>query len=139
MSKKGRVFMLRSVKCGIAAAVLTIIATAAAYAADCSGKWTWKQMGQGGNEVAMILELKQEGEKVTGTLVREGSERMTQVQNGSVKENTILFETVQMRGDQQFKSSYKGTLEGEAIKFVITSPGRDGQTRTREVTATKVK
>ena len=47
-----------------ATAALTIfmVAASAWAAVDATGKWSWNQPSQGGNEVPVSLELKQEGE-----------------------------------------------------------------------------
>jgi len=127
--------MVRTLKGWTAAAVLTVIATAVAWAADVNGKWAWKQMGPDG-EIAYTLELKQEGEKLTGIVTR--ADQKSEIQNGTIKENDLAFDVVRERDGEQFKIMYKGKVEGDTIKGnTVVNIG--GEERTREWTATRVK
>jgi hypothetical protein len=129
--------MLRIGKRWIAVAALMAITTAVAWA-DASGKWTWKQRaGQDGNEVEMILELKQDGEKLTGTLMRAGADQKSEIREGTVKGADIAFVVVQMRGGQERRNSYKGKVEGDTIKGTRTGGGQNQEPR--EWTATRAK
>jgi hypothetical protein len=129
--------MVRSIKHLAAVAALTVIVTATAWAADATGKWTWNQRGQGGNEVMNTLDLKQDGEKLTGTITR--METKTEIMEGKIdKENNLSFVVVREFNGQPFKILYKGKLEGDAIKgnIVLTI---QGQERMIEWTANRAK
>jgi hypothetical protein len=120
------------------AGALVVFVSAVAWAAgNPTGKWTWKQMGQNG-EVAMTLELKQDGEKLTGTLMREGSDMKSEIKEGTVKGDDIAFVVVREFNGQERKTQYKGKIDGDAIKGnVITN--RQGQEQSREWVANRAK
>jgi hypothetical protein len=122
--------MVRSVRTWAAAAALTVLVSASAWA-NANGKWTWKQMARD-NEITMTLELKQEGEKITGTVMREGRDEKTEIKEGTIKGADISFVVVRMRQDGgEFRTVYKGKLEGNVIKGnYITNFG--GEERSRE-------
>jgi hypothetical protein len=124
--------------CWAGAAALSVLVSVAAWAADAGGKWTWMQRGQGGNETKMLLELKQDGEKLTGTLTREGADQKTEIKEGTIKNNEVSFVVVRQFNGNEFKISYKGKLEGDTITGK-SSFGRDGETRERDWKATRAK
>jgi hypothetical protein len=130
--------MFRSVKQWTAVAALTVVVASLAWA-DASGKWTWKQRGrQQGNEVTMTLELKQDGEKLTGSVMREGADQKSDISEGKIKENELSFAVVREFNGNQFKTMYKGKMDGDTIKGnFVTNFG--GQERTTEWTATRAK
>ena len=82
-------------------------------AADASGKWT----GTGG-EYKVTLELKQEGEKLTGTLyANEGTP--LEIEKGKVQGNAITFE-LNPGARYQFKLELKGD---QIIGTVVSDEG----------------
>ena len=121
-----------------AVAALSVIAATAAWAADANGKWTWK-MRRGENEITNTLELKVEGEKLTGTVTggRNGTQK-TPISEGTFKNDEVAFSVVRKRQDQEFKIRYKGKVTGDTIKGTTTT-NFNGQERSREWTATRVK
>ena len=85
-------------------------------AADVSGKWT----GTAG-EYKVTLELKQEGEKLTGTLApNEGAP--FEIEKGKVQGNVITFE---LSPDVRYQ--FKLELKGDQIKGTVVSD--DGTVR----------
>jgi hypothetical protein len=120
------------------AGALVVFVSAVAWAAgNPAGKWTWKQMGQNG-EVAMTLELKQDGEKLTGTLQREGSDMKSEISDGKFKDSDLSFNVVREFNGNKVTSGYKGKIDGDTIKGNITT-NFGGQERTREWTANRAK
>lgn len=120
------------------AAGLAVCVAAAAWAADATGKWTWMQRGQNNTEVQINLELKQQGEKLTGTYQRGADGQKTEIKEGTIKENQVSFLIVREFNGQEFKITYKGKLEGDSITGT-SSFTRDGQERSREWKATRAK
>jgi len=116
--------------------LLAVLVAAVAWAADATGKWTWSQKNQNGDDVQMALELKQDGEKLTGTLTR--ADQKTEIKEGSVKNNEVSFVVVREFNGQEFKINYKGKLDGDTIKgnSVITV---NGEERKRDWNATRAK
>jgi len=109
-----------------------------AVAADAAGTWTWKfTPPNGGEEREITLTLKQDGEKLTGTLAM-GPNRMVEIQNGTIKNDALAFETVFERDGNRFTSKYQGSVSGDTIKGKIERQ-RDGQTMTRDWEAKRQK
>ena len=127
--------MLRTLTRWAAVAALTVIA-AAVWAADAAGKWTWTTSFQG-NEVKQTLELKQDGEKLTGTVAGPNGQKI-EIQDGAVKGSDVSFVVVREFNGQQFKVTYKGKLEGDTITGTATVV-REGQERSREWKATRAR
>src|SRR5438067_2043272 len=128
--------MLRSVRHWTAAATLTVIVAASAWAANTiDGKWAWTQMGQNG-DVAMTLELKQDGDKLTGSISR--GEMKTEIKDGTIKGQDVAFVVVRERNGAEFKINYKGKLDGDTIKGTI-SLNFNGEDRTMDWSATRAK
>ena len=112
------------------------LASAALAADEATGTWKWEVTRQD-NKVEMTLKLKQDGEKLTGTLARMGGDGV-EIKDGKVKDGTLSFSVTQKRGDVEFTSKYSGKVEGDAIKGKIETE-RDGQTRSRDWEAKKAK
>lgn len=127
--------MFSAVKRVVVTSVLTAMVASAAWAADATGKWTWKLKFQE-REIEQNLVLKQEGEKLTGTL--GAGERKAEIADGKVKGDEISFTVTRERNGQSFKTTYKGKVEGDSVKGTIVTT-RDGQERSREWIATRVK
>jgi len=108
-----------------------------AFAADVTGKWTFEQQGRGGNPTTVTLNLKADGGKLTGTVVRPGrnGNMEAQITDGKVDGNNISFKTSQQMGDNTITTEYSGTVNGDSISLKVTRPGRDGSPMTSEVTA----
>jgi hypothetical protein len=124
--------------------------TAAVQAAGpAEGTWTWKQAGRGGGggggaEVEYTLTLKQDGEKLTGTLKggrgRDGAAPPEiAIEEGTIKDGVVAFNVTRTRGENKFTIKYNGKLEGDTITGSSTSPGRDGAEQKRDWKATRVK
>jgi hypothetical protein len=131
--------LLRNLKRCVVVVGLTAVTAAIAWAADATGKWTWTTtFGQ--NQVTQTLELKQEGEKLTGFLLGRNDQKTEISPGGTAKDNKLNFVVERERQGNKIKTTYEGVQEGDTIKFKITRPGRDGgQPRTDEVVAKRVK
>lgn len=116
------------------ATLMTLAVAATAWAAAVDGKWTWKG-GQNQDQV-INLDLKQDGEKLTGTLTR--GDQKTEIKEGTIKGSDLAFVVVRTINGQERKQSFKGKLDGDTIKGEITFTTQDGDQK-REWTATRVK
>lgn len=119
-----------------AAAAATVVLATAAWAADATGKWTWTQKF-GENEITQNLELKQDGEKLTGSMTGRNNTK-TEIKEGTIKAGNLSFVVVRERNGQEFKIAYKGKLDGDKITGT-QSFTREGQERSREWVANRVK
>jgi hypothetical protein len=129
--------MFSSVRHWAAAAALTVIVATSAWAAatTADGKWSWMQMGPNG-DVSVSMQLKQDGEKLTGTVTR--NEMSTEIKDGTIKDGTVSFVVVRERNGQEFKINYKGKLDGDTIKGNITV-NFNGEDRMIDWTANRAK
>jgi hypothetical protein len=106
----------------IVAALLLALAAPVARAADkanFAGTWKWTQQGrQGGNPTEVTLKLKQDGDKVTGTVTSNfgGQPTDTAISDVTVKDNEIKFNVVREFNEQKRTTTYTGKLEGDTIK-----------------------
>jgi hypothetical protein len=114
---------------------LTVVATAAAWAAAIDGKWTWKQVRQQ-QEIMNLLELKADGEKLTGTLT--SGDTKSEIKEGTIKGADVAFVVVREFNGNQFSIKYKGKLDGDKITGTTTFTIQ-GEERSREWTATRAK
>ena len=117
------------------AAVLGLIVASAAWA-DATGKWTWTVNFQG-NEVKQTLDLKQDGEKLTGTISGRMGQKV-EIKDGKANGNDVSFNVVRTIQGQEVTSKYKGTVDGDTLKLKATT-NFGGQERTREITAKREK
>jgi hypothetical protein len=86
-----------------------------AKASDPTGKWTWSMTTPNGETRTSTLNLKKEGDKLTGTVTgRQGNE--VPISNGTVKGDEISFEVVREREGNKFTSKFSGKVAGDTIK-----------------------
>ena len=110
-----------------------------AMAADATGTWKWTMQGrQGGQGREVSLKLKQDGEKLTGSL--GGGQNQTEIKEGKIdKEGNLSFNVTRKgRNDQEMTTKYSGKLDGDTIKGK-TEMERNGQTQSRDWEAKRAK
>ena len=96
---------------------LGIVAGAARAAdeADPNGKWKFTldfpDVGQGALKLDLTLDLKAEGEKLTGKIGND--EGNIDILEGTFKDQEVFFKVVDPQG---YKSQYKGKVAGDTIK-----------------------
>ena len=79
-----------------------------------TGTWTWTQQGPGG-EMEISLKLKQDGDKLTGTISGfQGQE--TEIKDGKVEDGKISFKVTREFGGNQIVTNYTGTISGDTFK-----------------------
>jgi hypothetical protein len=81
---------------------------------DVSGTWKWSQEGPGG-QIEFVLKLKQDGEKLTGTITGFQGEE-TPIEEGKVKEGAISFKVTRDFGGRPFVTTYAGKVSGKTLK-----------------------
>jgi len=90
-----------------------------AVAASATGNWKYALTIESGDVMNLVLNLNQEGEKVTGK-VKVG-EFEAPITEGKVVTDAISFKIPVDANGTKFTSTYKGTLSGDAIKGKIHS------------------
>jgi hypothetical protein len=113
-------------------------------AGDPTGTWVWSTPGRDGGEPRKsTLVLKAEAEKLTGKLImpgRQGGEpREIAIKDGKIKGDEIAFAITVEFGGNERTMKYTAKLADDTLKGKIESPGRDGETRTREWEAKREK
>jgi hypothetical protein len=121
------------VKAALRFALVGLIATVLVWAADVTGKWTAEVQGRGGNTMTVTMNLKADGNTLTGTV--SGRNGDTDISDGKVDGNNLSFTVVREFNGNQFKQNYKGTLDGDTIHFTVTMEGGQGQGRSRQFDA----
>jgi hypothetical protein len=112
---------------------LLCLAPLAAQADDkapATGTWKWTFTRQNGDTVENTLKLKQDGDKLSGTLAGpQGNER--EIKDGKVKDGDVSFTVTFDRNGQEFTLKFSGKLSGDTIKgkneFEV-----NGETRMRD-------
>jgi len=108
-----------------------------ARAADtATGTWTWTQQ-RGDNEVKITLVLKQDGDKLTGSLAmpgRDGAEVKTDISDAKVTADGISFKVVREFQGNKRESSYTGKVNGDKLNLKVETE-RNGEKQTRDIEA----
>jgi hypothetical protein len=117
--------------------VFACLAATAQAAADPNGTWTWKFTTQNGQEFELSLQLKADGEKLTGQLTLPMGDKID-IAQGSFKDDEVKFETSFERNGNTIKTKYKGKVEGDTIKGK-TERDRNGEVVTRDGEAKREK
>lgn len=92
---------------------------AASSSASATGSWKYTINLEEGNVMSLVLNLKQEGDKVSGKVSVGDFE--TPITEGKVAGDAISFKIPVDANGQKFTSTYKGTLSGDMIKGKIHS------------------
>jgi hypothetical protein len=112
--------------------VLGLLGTAQGQdAANPTGTWKWMQQGRGGAQGReIVLKLKLEGDKVTGTMTGRENEEVA-IKEGTFKDGTVTFKVTRTFNDNEFTQTYTGKLEGDTLKGKISFEIQ-GETRERD-------
>jgi len=109
------------------------VAAAAMFAADVTGKWTAEMQGRGGNTMTVTMNLKADGNNLTGTV--SGRNGDTDISDGKVDGDNISFKVVREFNGNKVTQNYKGKLNGDTIHFTVTMEGGMGGGQAREFDA----
>lgn len=102
-------------------------------ASSATGTWTWTMEGRNGGQAReMKLTLKQEGEKLTGSMPGRNAE--TPISDGTIKNGELSFKIVRSMNGNDMVTKYTGKLEGDVIKFK-SEMDRNGTPQVREFEA----
>ena len=130
---------------GLFAAVLlmTGLAPTARAADDATGTWKWSTPGRNnGPARETTLKLKQDGEKLTGTIMMGGggnnAPAETEIAEGKIKDGELSFKVTRKRQNNEITSNYTGKLAGDAIKGKVET-NFNGTPRTTEFEAKRAK
>jgi hypothetical protein len=108
-----------------------ILIAGAAMAAAIDGKWvSERKMDRGGESVTIkqVLDLKANGNKLTGSVAMTFGERemKTEIGKGKIDGAKFSFETVMTTPNGEFKTTWEGTVEGDVLKGTTKREGGQG-------------
>jgi hypothetical protein len=95
--------------------------------ADPTGTWTWTRPGRnGGPDRKITLQLKLQGDKLTGKVTspgRNGESQDTEIKDGKVKGDEVSFTVVREFNGNTMTSKYNGKVSDNTIKGKISMEG----------------
>jgi hypothetical protein len=103
-------------------ALLCCLLAAAALAADVTGKWTAEVAGRGGNTQTVTMNLKADGDQLTGTV--SGRMGDNPISDGKINGDDISFHVVLDFQGNSIKMIYTGKVSSDEIKFKREVEGR---------------
>jgi hypothetical protein len=121
--------------------ILFCLAVGLASAAGIDGTWTSEMKMRGGKKgggadrtVTVTLNLKTDGDKVTGSVRSGGKKRSgtAEIQDGKIDGNQFSFVTVQKSKKGEQKQTWKGTIDGDTLQG---TKSREGGKRGQSFTA----
>jgi hypothetical protein len=102
--------------------LLSCLLAVVALAADVTGKWSAEVPGRGGNTQTMAINLKAEGNQLTGTV--SGRRGDNPISDGKINGDDISFNVVLDFQGNSIKMIYTGKVAGDEIKFKREVEGR---------------
>lgn len=106
---------------------------------DPSGTYMWTMPGRnGGPDRTNTLELKLDGDKLTGKVTSPGrnGENTTEIKDGKVSGEDVSFTVTREFNGNSFTAKYSGKLADGSIKGKIETE-RNGETQSRDWEAKK--
>ncbi|AGA26813.1 hypothetical protein [Singulisphaera acidiphila] len=119
--------------CGFLSVALFCLAVPA-LAADATGTWKWS-VERNGQKIESTLKLKQEGTKLTGTLVGRNNTE-TEITDGKVDGDDVSFKVTREFNGNKIVQTYKGKLSDDSIKGKVEFE-RNGESQSRDWEAKK--
>jgi hypothetical protein len=96
---------------------ILLFVSLAASGADLSGVWKLTYITENGHQRESKLELKVEGDSLTGTF---SSERGTaRIESGKINGDEITFDLVRKSNNDEITVHFKGKVEGGAMKLTM--------------------
>jgi len=122
---------------GIVAGWLAAASAADDKKADATGTWKSSFTTQGGQTIDTTYKLKQQGDKLTGTVTaRDGKE--LEIKNGKVKDGEVSFAVVHEHDGKELTIHHKGKVSADAIEGKLEFEV-NGETRSPDWKATREK
>jgi hypothetical protein len=109
------------------------LATMMVMAADVTGKWTAEMPGRDGNTMTVTMNLKADGNALTGTV--SGRRGDNDISEGKVDGDNVSFDVVREFNGNKFTQHYVGKMDGDTIHFTIKMEGGMGGGQERKLDA----
>jgi hypothetical protein len=116
----------------LCAALMMAFTAATAFAADVTGAWTANMAGPNGDSMRMTFTFKQDGAKLTGTVLGPQGDPM-EISEGKVDGDKLSF-NVSFNGTT---IKHEGVITGDTIK--LTTKSDSGDFPGMEMTLTRAK
>jgi hypothetical protein len=97
------------------AVLLLMLGSVTALAADFNGKWTADVPGRNGNTQTLTFDFHVDGTTLTGKITTRRGDM--DISNGKVDGDNISFDQVMNFNGNSMTITYKGTADGDTIKF----------------------
>lgn len=123
MSRKTRAWLVFAISAAMTGPALAL------SAADVTGTWKWS-VERNGNTIETTLKLKQDGDKLTGTITGRNNTE-TEIEDGKVEGDTVSFQVTREFNGNTFVMKFHGTVSGDTLKGKIETE-RNGETRERD-------
>lgn len=94
--------------------------------ASVTGKWKTVRERDDGSTMEFIYNLKQEGNKLSGTTAWNNSEEIP-LKEGKVEGDKVTFKVVRERDGRSFTADYTGKLQGQSIVGNVAVDWGEGQ------------
>jgi hypothetical protein len=113
-------------------------------AGDATGTWKYSTPGRNGGAAREVtLKLKQDGEKLTGTVTMGGggggnAPADVEITDGKVKDGEVSFKVTRKRQNNEITSNYTGKLDGDVIKGKVET-NFNGNARSTDFEAKRAK
>jgi hypothetical protein len=120
----------------LAAGLVLVGLSTAASAASPDGTWKWT-FSRGDQSIDLSLDLKAEGEKLTGKLSMPNGNSVD-IKDGSFKNDEVAFTVEFERNGNVRTTKYQGKVDGDTIKGTRESE-RNGEVQKRDWEATRAK
>jgi|GEM_PF-1006432 len=82
---------------------------------DVSGMWKVAMSFQGRQGRVLVLQLEQEGDRLSGSVMRSEDSR-SPIENGLFRERKISFDLAYKRSGRRMTTNYTGQIEGDSIR-----------------------
>ena len=115
---------------------LGLVSQTQAQDKKADGKWAWTMPGRnGGPDRKITLNLKTEGDKVTGKILaptRDDPKAETEIKDGKLAGDELSFTVIrEMRNGNKMTLKYKGKVSADSIKGKVEF-GQEGDTQSRD-------
>ena len=98
-------------------AVMMVIAGCMARAADAGGTWRLSYSTENGLPREATLNLKLEGDRLTGTLSSDRG--LARIDDGKVSGDEIRFDVIRKGNGDEITIHFQGRVEGETMKLTL--------------------
>lgn len=109
------VFPMKRTILPLAAMLIALLWTSAAWASDVNGKWTGQMAGPDGNGFEISFTFKQDGAKLTGTVQGPQGDPI-EIVDGKVDGDKISF-VVKIDANGGMTITHDGVISGDEIKL----------------------